>query len=63
MVVDTNQLFANGQLSSNLIHLDTILALVNARFQRVAFLLNINKDYETLVKDEEDPIEDSFEEC
>jgi hypothetical protein len=30
--------------------------------QRTAFLSSINKDYEALVKDEEDPFEDSFEE-
>ena len=30
--------------------------------QRTAFLASINKDYETLVKEEEDPSEDSFEE-
>jgi hypothetical protein len=29
--------------------------------QRIAFLSNIDKDYEALVKDEEDPSEDSFE--
>jgi hypothetical protein len=31
--------------------------------QRIAFLSSINKDYEALVKDEEDPFEDSSEEC
>jgi hypothetical protein len=31
--------------------------------QRAAFLSNINKDYEALVKDEEDLFEDSLEEC
>ena len=31
--------------------------------QRAAFLANINKDYEALVKDEEDPSEDSSKEC
>jgi hypothetical protein len=30
--------------------------------QRTAFLSSINKDYEALVKDEEDPSEDLFEE-
>jgi hypothetical protein len=30
--------------------------------QRIAFLSNIDKDYEALVKDEEDPSEDSSEE-
>jgi hypothetical protein len=30
--------------------------------QRTAFLSSINKDYRALVKDEEDPSEDSFEE-
>jgi hypothetical protein len=30
--------------------------------QRTAFLSSINKDYEALVKDEEDPSEDSSEE-
>jgi hypothetical protein len=30
--------------------------------QRTAFLSSINKDYEALVKDEEDPFEDSSEE-
>jgi hypothetical protein len=30
--------------------------------QRTAFLFNINKDYEALVEDKEDPSEDSFEE-
>jgi hypothetical protein len=31
--------------------------------QRIAFLSNINMDYEALVKDEEDPFEDSSKEC
>jgi hypothetical protein len=30
--------------------------------QRTAFLSSINKDYEALIKDEEDPSEDSSEE-
>jgi hypothetical protein len=30
--------------------------------QRTAFLSNIDKDYEALVKDEEDPSENLFEE-
>jgi hypothetical protein len=30
--------------------------------QKTAFLSSINRDYEALVKDEEDPFEDSFEE-
>jgi hypothetical protein len=30
--------------------------------QRIAFLSSINKDYDALVKDEEDPSEDSSEE-
>ena len=30
--------------------------------QRIAFLASINKDYEALVKDEEDPSKDSYEE-
>jgi hypothetical protein len=30
--------------------------------QKTAFLSSINKDYEALVKDEEDPSEDLFEE-
>jgi hypothetical protein len=30
--------------------------------QRTAFLSSINKDYKALVKDEEDPSKDSFEE-
>jgi hypothetical protein len=31
--------------------------------QRTTFLSSINKDYEALVKDEEDPSEDLSEEC
>ena len=31
--------------------------------QRATFLSSINKDYEALVKDEEDPSEDLFEKC
>ena len=30
--------------------------------QRTTFLASLNKDYEALVKEEEDPSEDSFEE-
>jgi hypothetical protein len=37
--------------------------LEGSNCQRVTFLSSINKDYETLVKDEEDPFEDSSEEC
>jgi hypothetical protein len=31
--------------------------------QKTTFLSNIKKDYETLIKDEEDPSEDSSKEC
>ena len=32
-------------------------------YQRAAFLSSINKDYVVLVKDEEEPSEDSSKEC
>jgi phage-related protein len=31
--------------------------------QRIAFLFSFDKDYEALVKDKEDPSEESTEEC
>ena len=31
--------------------------------QRAAFLTSINKDYKVLVKDKEDPFEDSSKKC
>ena len=34
-----------------------------SNYQRAAFLTSINKDYEVLVKDEEDSSKDSSEEC
>ena len=37
--------------------------LEGSNSQRAAFLSSINKDYEALVKVEEDPSEDSNEEC
>ena len=37
--------------------------LAGSEWQKAAFLSSINKDYEALVKDEEDPSQESAREC